>query len=116
MPAGLLPSGGFRDTFHGRAVIGSRGISGQAATVPPSRAQLSAMTHHCVQVRSAVGSEQDRYVTTARACPWCVFEPQGCSSQIVPVFWAIWPEQKKFEISLPPNQAYPYMIAKYVVC
>ena len=48
--------------------------------------------------------------------PWCAFLTQCCSGQIVPTFQAIWPEQKKFKIYLPPNQAYPYMVAKYVVC
>ena len=49
-----------RDTVHGWAVIGSRGRSGQAATAPPSRAELSAPSHHCIQATPAMGSDQDK--------------------------------------------------------
>ena len=49
-----------KDIVDGWTVTGSRGSSGQAATVPPSVAYLSALSHHCVQVTLAVGSAQDK--------------------------------------------------------
>ena len=49
-----------KETVHGWVVRGSRGKSGQVAVALPSRAQLSALSHQCVQVTLAVGSDQDK--------------------------------------------------------
>ena len=48
--------------------------------------------------------------------PWYTFERKGCSGQMVPVFKQKWPEQKKFEVRLPPppNTAHPNLPRKYV--
>ena len=39
--------------------------------------------------------------------PWYAFESKGCSSQMVLGCKQKWPEQKKFEVHLPPKQVHP---------
>ena len=49
-----------RETVHGWAATESRGRSGQTAKALPSLAELSALSHHCIQATRVVGSDQDR--------------------------------------------------------
>ena len=48
--------------------------------------------------------------------PWHALERKGCFGQKVPVFQQKWPEQKKFDVHLPPKHAYPDTLGKHVVC
>ena len=47
------------DIAHDRTIIGSRANSRQAGTELPSLAQVSALSHRCVQLRVAVGTAQE---------------------------------------------------------